>query len=436
MQALMSFESAPPYTAPLRFFLTAPLFAVLAGLLIAFEGADIFASRWMPATLAATHLLTLGFMLQMMFGALIQILPVVAGANLSRPLRVAQIVHIGLTLGTLLLASGFYFGAPALLSGAALLLALTVMFFLLAALRALIGVPSSSPTIRGLKLALLALAVVVSLGLIMALALAQGWPLPLPVLTDLHAGWGLGGWAGVLLASIAYVVVPMFQLTPGYPARPSWWYPRAMLALLLLWSGAVLADSASLVRFCQALAALAGLAFAALTLRLQGKRRRARADVTYRYWQLGLLSSFFALFLLLTAAIWPAASDLPGWTIIFGILLIAGGFLPFIIGMLYRIVPFLSWLHLQNLGQAKVPAPSMNKILPSLDMERQMKAYALALLLLVVAALWPAWFSRLAGLAFALANGWLWLNLWMAVRRYGEHKVDIEAKLAALMVAR
>lgn len=435
MQALMSFESAPPYTAPLRFFLTAPLFAVLAGLIVAFEGADIFASRWMPAALAVTHLLTLGFMLQMMLGALIQILPVVAGANLPRPLLVAKIVNIGLTLGTLLLAGGFYFGLPTLLIGAALLLALTVIFFLVAALRALVGVPSTSPTIRGLKLALSALAVVVSLGLIMALALAQGWTLPLSALTDLHAGWGLGGWAGILLASIAYVVVPMFQLTPGYPARPSWWYPVAMLSFLLFWSGAVLIDAVLLVRLGQGLAALAGLAFAAMTLRLQGKRRRARADVTYRYWQLGLVSSVFALLMLLTAAIWPAATDFQGWTIIFGILLIAGGFLPFIIGMLYRIVPFLSWLHLQNLGQAKVPAPNMNKILPSLDMERQMKAYALALVLLVVAACWPAWFSRPAGLAFALASGWLWLNLLAAVRRYGEHKADIEAKLAALLAA-
>jgi MFS family permease len=312
------------------------------------------------------------------------------------------------------------------------LLAFTVLFFLIAALRALIGVPSSSPTIRGIKLALLALAVVVSLGFVMALALAQGWALPLPPLADLHAGWGLAGWAGILLTSIAYVVVPMFQLTPGYPARPSWWYPLAILALLLLWSGAVLVDLPSLVRISQALAALVGLAFAVLTLRLQGKRRRARADVTYRYWQLGLLSSIFALFMLLTAAIWPAASDLQGWTILFGILLIAGGFLSFIIGMLYRILPFLSWLHLQNLGQAKVPAPSMNKILPSLDMERQMKAYALTLPLLLAAALWPNWLSRLAGLAFAMACAWLWFNLLAAVRRYGVHKAEIAAKLVAL----
>lgn len=429
---MMSFESAPPFAAPLRFFLTAPLFALLAGLLVAIEGPDIFASRWMPASLAVTHLLTVGFMLQIMLGALIQILPVVAGASLTRPLLVATIVHLGLTLGTLLLAAGFYFGRPDLLSAAAVLLALTILVFLSAALTVLLSIPSTSPTIRGLKLALFSLAVVVGLGVLMALAMAYGWALPFPALADLHAAWGFGGWAGILLAAMAYVVVPMFQLTPGYPARPSWWFPVGMLALLLLWSGAVLAGWPAGIRISQLLAAILGLAFVGLTLRLQGKRRRARADVTYRYWQLGLAASIFALLMLLTVALWPAVAEYNGWTLIFGILLIAGGFLPFIVGMLYKIVPFLAWLHLQNEGQAKVPAPNVSKILPNVDMQRQMNAYAGTLVLLLVAALQPEWLSRPAGLCFALVSGWLWLNLFGAIQRYRQHKQEILAKLAAL----
>lgn len=425
MQALMAFENAPPFAAPLRFFLTAPLFAVFAGLLVAFEGPDIFGSRWTPGALAATHLLTVGFMMQAMLGALIQILPVVAGANLRNPLRVAKIVHIGLSFGALLLATGLYLSHPSLLAGAALLLGLTVAFFLFATARALIGVPSTSPTIRGLKLALIGLTGVVGIGIGMALALAYGWALPLPALADLHAGWGLGGWAGVLLAAMAYVVVPMFQLTPGYPARPSWWFPVVMLAMLLLWSVAVLADWSWLLRLSQLLAAIAGIAFSVLTLRLQGKRRRARADATYRYWQLGLSASIFALFLLSTVAFWPAAADIDGWSLFFGIALVAGGFLSFIAGMLYKIVPFLAWLHLQNCGQAKVPAPAMNKILSDRDTQRQWLAYVVALGLLLAAVLFPRWLAVPAGLAFAAANGWLWWNLWSAVLRYGRFRAEI-----------
>lgn len=428
----MAFENAPPFAAPLRFFLTAPLFAVLAGLLVAFAGPDMAASRWSPVTLAATHLLTVGFMMQAMLGALIQILPVVTGANLRNPLRLAGIVHPGLSLGALLLSVGFCLEIPALLSGAAILLGLTVAYFLAVTARALVNVPSTSPTIRGLKLALLGLACVVSIGIVMALALAYGWSIPLPALADLHAGWGLGGWAGVLLAAMAYVVVPMFQLTPGYPTRSSWWFPVALLVLLLLWSLALVVGWPWLVRISQFVAALAGITFAALTLRLQGKRRRARPDATYRYWQVGLMSSIFALFLLATVAFWPAASEIDGWTLLFGVALLAGGFVSFIAGMVYKIVPFLAWLHLQNCGQARVPAPAMNKILSDAEAKRQWQAYVVALGLLFAAVFFPRWLAIPAGLAFAIANGWLWWNLWTAFQRYGRFRADMLARLAAL----
>ncbi|MBS1143051.1 MAG: hypothetical protein H6R14_457 [Proteobacteria bacterium] len=431
MLPMLAFDNAPPFKAPLRFFLTAPLFGVLAGVLVLVEGGDLFASRWTPGALAVTHLITIGFMLQVMLGALIQILPVVAGASLAHPMRVARNVHPGLSIGALMLAAGFLSGSPALLGGGAVVLGLTLVYFLTVSLAALWPVPATSPTIRGIKLALLALAGTAMLGIVMALALALGWSVPLVALADLHAGWGLGGWSGVLLAAMAYVVVPMFQLTPGYPARPSWWFPAFMLAAMLMWGLAVLIDWPLLGRLCLILSALAGIAFAGLTLRLQFKRRRARPDATYRYWQLGLTLSIFGLFFLLTVGFWPAAAELAGWTLLFGILLVAGGFIPFIAGMLYKIVPFLSWMHLQNLGQARVPAPAMNKILAEAAMHRQFLAYGVALALLLGAAIWPEWLARPAGLAFTLANGWLFWNLAGATRRYRQHLADIELRLAA-----
>jgi hypothetical protein len=430
MQASLAFEDAPPFAAPLRLFLTAPLFAMLAGLLVAFVGPDIFVSRWTPGALAATHLISIGFMLQVMLGALIQILPVVAGAGLQNPLRVARLVHVGLTTGALLLAAGFLAAMPAMLGGAASILGLAVLYFLALTARALIGVSTTSATILGIKLALFGLAGVVGLGVFLSVALAGGWSIPLIALVDLHAAWGLGGWAGILLSAMAFVVVPMFQLTPGYPARVGWLFPIVMLTMLALWSTGLFADWPWLVRLGKLGAGLAGLAFAGLSLRLQGKRRRARPDASYRYWQLGLTASIIALILLSVTSLWPALADLDGWTLSFGVLLVAGGFMSCINGMLYKIIPFLAWMHLQNFGQAKVPAPAMNKILSENGMHRQMLAYAAALALLLAALFFPAWLTRPAGLAFAGANGWLWWNLAGAIRRYHHHLADIEAKLA------
>jgi hypothetical protein len=432
MRELLSFDKAPPFSAPLRFFLTAPVFGLLAGLLLVWEGPALLVSRWTPSTLAVTHLLTIGFMLQTMLGALIQILPVVAGVNLDNPLRVSRWLHGGLSTGVLLLVVGFLFGQPDALASAAIILGLTLAGFLGVVMPPLFRAPSSSPTIRGLKLAMLGLAGTVVLGVVLAFGLAWGWPLPLLALADLHAAWGLGAWGGVLLAAMAYVVVPMFQLTPGYQAKLSWWFPVLVFACVGFWSVSLMFELPLLGQVAQVIASLLGLVFCLVTLSLQSKRRRARADATYRYWQLGLSCAIVALFSALTVTLWPAVATSNEWPLLFGILLIAGGFVSFIVGMLYKIVPFLAWLHLQNLGQSKVPAPAMNKILSEKAMNRQMACHALAIALALGAVFSPDWLARLAGLAFVVANALLIWNLAGAVRRYRQHALLIAHKLAAL----
>lgn len=135
MSGLLSFEQAPPISAPLRFFMTAPVFAILAGLLLLWSGPDLFASRWTPAALALTHLITAGFMLQAMLGAMMQLLPVMAGANMGRPLLVAGIVHAAITPGALLLVAAFLTYQPWLFGLAASFLGVGITVFITAAAR-------------------------------------------------------------------------------------------------------------------------------------------------------------------------------------------------------------------------------------------------------------------------------------------------------------
>ena len=52
MLALLSNDQSPPMAAPFRFFLSAPVFGVLAGLLLVWSGPSAFLSRWTPEALA------------------------------------------------------------------------------------------------------------------------------------------------------------------------------------------------------------------------------------------------------------------------------------------------------------------------------------------------------------------------------------------------
>ncbi|KFB67959.1 hypothetical protein [Candidatus Accumulibacter vicinus] len=431
MQALLSFDQAPPFAAPFRFFLTAPLFALLAGMLLLWSGPELFASRWTPAALALTHLISAGFMLQVMLGAMIQILPVVAGANIAKPLLLATLVHAAMTPGVLLLAAGFLTSEPLAFRLAALLLGSGAALFLGAAGHALYRVASSNPIIRGLKLALPGLGMTVGLGMLLAMALAGSFEVPLLQLTSIHFAWGFVGWSIILLASIAFVVVPMFQITPPYPTWFANRFAGSLLALLCLWS---IADGIGWAWLAVLLAdamLLTVAALAVLTLQVQSRSKRARFDATQHYWRLAMLCTLASCVLSLAANHLPLLTEHQEWPLLCGVLALFGGGLSVMIGMLYKIVPFLVWLHLQNLGDGRVLAPNMNKVIAMRQIDRQMYAHFLALALLLAAAFWPGWFTYPAGLMLLIANASLLRNLLSALACYRQHCLKIAAGMAS-----
>lgn len=433
MRAMLSFDQAPPLAAPLRFFLTAPLFAALAGLLLLVEGPELLSSRWMPGTLALTHLLTAGFMLQAMLGALLQILPVVTGATVKHPLALARGVHLAITLGTGVLVAAFLNFRPLLFQGALILLGGGVLLFLFAVVSALgrgkVADAGDTPTNWALKLAVLGLAATVFLGSLLAAALGWQFSLPLVLVANIHLTWGVVGWGVLLLSGVAYVVVPMFLLTPPFPAWLARILAPCIFLLLALWSGAEAAAWGHANSLALALTAACG-GFALVSLFLLLRSKRARLDATQYYWRLGLASGLAA------SLLWGLAQWLPGlaaWSglpLVLGVLILVGGFMSVISGMLYKIVPFLLWLHLQNAGKGRVAAPNMKKILAEPPMLRQLAAHSLAVVLLLGAVLLPTWLTYPAGFALTLASLWLGWNLFAGLKVYRLHLTHIQHRLA------
>ncbi len=426
MHPNLSFDQAPPISVPYRFFLVAPWFGVMAGVLLAWSGPDAFASRWTPEALALTHLIALGFMLQAMNGALFQFIPVAVGGNVWRPRLVANAVQPLLVLATLLLVAGFLFSRPGLLSAAVPLFLLAVGGFVIAVALALWRTPATGMTLWAMRMAIGGLAVTVLLGSLLAESLARGLPVPIVELTNIHLAWGLGGWALMLLAGVSYHVVPMFQLTRPYPR----WFARGfgplLLLLLLAWSGQYFIDD---LRWPLAI----GLpllvifsAYAGMTLWLQYARRRKIHDATSLYFRVAMLSllafaiSGSAFFLI------PAIGADPRSVVWLGVLAFAGVFVSAITGMMYKITPFLNWLHLQRLGAPMSAVPNMKKMIPADGMTGQLRLHVLALLLLL-AAVWLPGLTQVAGAAFAASSAWLGWNLISAVLRYRTFRDQIRA---------
>lgn len=406
---MLSFEQAPPFSVPLRFFVTAPAFGVAAGLTLAWRWEAVTTTRWAPDTVAAVHLLTVGFMLQVMCGALLQLLPVAAGANVWRPRLVASVVHPLLTLGAVALAAGFLGVGPLAERAAAALLGTGLALYVAVTLTALLRSPAIGPTLSLLRAAVVGLGVTGALGV--SLAALFGWSLSWPLfpLVHLHVAWGALGWALMLLVGVATLVVPMFQLTPPYAV----WTSRALgggLALAVLaWSAGVALGLDWVARLAGAVGVAAVAAFAVQTLRLQAKRRRKVTDATLWYWRVSMAC------LLAAAGGWAATrfgAEGEAWRArgewMVGALVFAGAFPAAIHGMLYKIVGFLGWLHLQ---QRVKRAPTMQQVMPEAPARRTLWVFAVALVVVVAAGVWPP-LAVPGGLLLALSFG---LEGWQVV---------------------
>lgn len=418
----ISLDQAPPFSVPMRFFLTAPLFLVLAGVLMIFTEGELLQNRWSYEALALVHAFSVGFGGMVMLGALTQMLPVLAGVKLRAPLALARVVHGGVSLGALLMVGGFYFALPLALHGAMILLGGAFCLFILALGWEMWGrVEFLNATIHAMRYALLALLGVVASGLVMLWWQASGEGASFQLeLVGFHIKIATLGWILLLVVGIAFQVIPMFYVTPDYPLVAKGIGLRVFILILALALVIPFWES-SLERPLLSLLAILILGWSGVSLARLSARKRALADVTVRYWQLSLFSiGAFALSWLV--ALW-SGWEMSGWLFaLFGV----GFTLSVMNGMLYKIIPFLVWFHLSGAGIFSIP--SMREMIEERSMWGQFYLHFLALLLLLASSVESSFFA-LAGGAIALSNLWLGYNLYTAWRIYpalmkgGEHGV-------------
>ncbi|MFS2025070.1 hypothetical protein [Massilia sp. CT11-137] len=386
----------PPPAVPLAFLLAAPWFGVAAGVVVAWHGAAVFASRWSAPALAAVHLVTLGFLTMTMAGSLLQMVPAVAGLPLRGTYRVAAWSCPLLGAGAALLAAAFLSGHVLLfaLAGAVLVAAFGVLLACLL------------PSMWAVAAAAL-LACVVA-GLLLAGWLAGGPAVPVPPLVDTHAALGLAGWVVPLVMAVSFQVIPMFQATDPFPPLAA----RVLVPLVLLASAGWIAGRwlDSPWRTVPALAGAALVtAYAGLAASLLLRRKRTRTAAGTPYWLLSLAALAGTAWLFA----WPGgASDA-----LVGVCFLAGCAMSAVNGMLYRIVPFLVWHHLRARLPPHVPVPKFAELIAPSRLRTQCRWHAAAVAVLLAACAVPPLASA-GGLLLALACLRLGLDLAAPVLRH------------------
>ncbi len=352
----LSLEQAPPIFVVLRFFFAGSLFGVMAGIALLFYREEIFD----PSSVAAvtfTHILTLGVMLSFMFGALFQMLPVIAGVVLSTPVQKANFVQYPMIVGTLMLLWAFNFDAQSwIYAVAALLLGLSILYASGIMLQALIKLPNHSASSKGMTAALAALSIAVLLALY--LVLIRGGYLDgshYLAAKEAHYSLALFGWIGVLIISISFQVIEMFYVTPPYPPAASRTLAFVILGLLVFFG--ILAFAYPQLRpLKESLMALLLIVYALITLRRLSQRKRPITDATVWFWRIGMGSLVLSMLMLFVRQFISTE-----WIVGTSAILYAAFALSVVFAMFYKIVPFLTWFHLNSQGY--FAAPMMHEVI-------------------------------------------------------------------------
>jgi hypothetical protein len=256
-----------------------------------------------------------------------------------------------------------------------------------------------STSSRGMLIALLSLALVVILALYMTTTLSgllQGTSYS--VVKEAHYSFGLFGWIALLIISISFQVIEMFYVTPAYPKFVSGYLPFKLLGLLLL--GLIISFLIPTVwAVIDVFIALVLIGYASITLKRLTQRKRPLTDATIWFWRLGL-SSLILSMLCLLVTLFTEQEILKQLSYLF----FATFALSIVFAMFYKIVPFLTWFHLN--AQGYFTAPMMHEVIHPKTANKHLYIH-LATLVAFLLSLAITPFIYLAGLLTILSFGWM-----------------------------
>lgn len=345
----LSIDQAPPISAPVRFFLTAPLFGILAGLLIFFSDSATLMSRYSVDSIVITHAMTIGFLGFVMLGSMTQMLPVLAGAKIPNVKAVTKYSHILLVVGSIFMFLGLLKNNQIFNTIAFVGLGSGFIIILSAIAMSLKSVANFTATVRAIVTSVVFAFFIVLMGLYLLYSYISGEMSTLHlIIANVHSVWAVFGFAGILIIGVSFQVLPMFYVAPKFKSfckQKVVWLISAGLVIWLFLS--FFYEEYTLI--AKLWIALFFWAFSTTVWLKLNRRRRPISDVTVWYWRSA------SIFLTLGAFVWIFDEYFKHEYIVMVAILIGGFILSIMVGMLYKIVPFLVWFHLNGKGYMSIP---------------------------------------------------------------------------------
>ena len=399
-----------PMSVPFRYFGAAVAFQVLAWGALFFHSDQLlsFAGGLGPI-FAALHLLTLGMLAMTAIGASLQLLPV-ATRQAIRSVALAKLAWWLLVPGTALFAGGAAAYAPRAMAAGAVLVVIALALYAFLLSRNLQGARGMKAVVAYGWGALVCLAGLALTGIALVARYEHGLALDHAAFRAAHLALAAYGFMGLLALGLSNFLLPMLALAPPPPARAAYAVLAGALAAIAL-AVAGLPAAASLLGLTAAAAHVASME---RSLRARVRKPLGPAFLLIRISWACLLASLAAA-ALISLGLAPVGTELA-----FGLLLVPGWLLTFLLGVLQRILPFLGSVHASTAARG---TPLISALTPPrlLAAHRVLHPAALAGLLAAAGAgsAWLAQGAAALGLAAALLYAGFFSFVLFKVRNHG-----------------
>ena len=405
----LSLDQAPPIFAPLRFFLTAPIFGILAGLFILIGSPDMFLSRFSIDTIIFTHMITIGFFALVMLGALTQMLPVLAGVKMFMVDKVTKVSHVLLVFGLICMIIGLKMESIVFINIASFGLGIGFLSMISMILFGIKGVKNFTPTVIHMTISLFFAFFIVLFGLFLLHDYTQIDQSEFHLfLANIHSVWAIFGFSGILIIGVSFQILPMFYVSEPFKNFFTKTFKIAIVLGLIFW----FITNFYFLSFIIVVKLYLSLLFMLFSIEIWDKikkRKRPINDITIWYWKAASLLLFTgSLAWLLDAFFYNE------YSVIVGVLI--GGFIFSVMqGMMYKIVPFLVWFHLNGRGYMQIP--TMNEMIDKRFAKTQYVLFYISLFFLIISFFMPSLLNVFA-FTFIASMMILQYNLISAVKVY------------------
>jgi hypothetical protein len=394
-----------PASVPFRFFASAAIFHVAMWAVLLAAGEHLTGFRGGPGPgLAAVHLLTLGVLATTAMGAAVQLLPVATRRALAAVWPIKLVFWL-VVPGIAAMVLGMFTAQMSVLIPSAVMTTLGLLLFAIL-LADNLRRARSLPVVAAYGWAALAsLLLLAALGVALAFDYELGWLPDHAAVALAHMILGGFGFMGFLALGFSHVLVPMFALAAAPPRTPSFAGFAVALAALVLGTAGAVADSTPILTG----AGLVGLGAAMEHLWLMrgvlARGMRKRLGLSFVLIRAAWMTLPLTLLIGL-AALYGLAG--PNGPTLFGLLLLGGWLLTFLLGVLQRILPFLASMHATR--SARGSPPLLSELAASWPLQIHAACHGGALVLLAAAivadAALLARIGAAVGLVGALAFAW------------------------------